>query len=75
MISGAEGPERLKQVFRANRALRFALVLGGAAVATQVRGLHVLALVAGLGFFFIVSVVTYSRGVLQIWRSEEERRA
>jgi hypothetical protein len=75
MISGAEGVERLKKVFRANRALRFTLVLGGSAAATQVRGLHMLAVVCGLAFFFVLSSVIYSRGVLRRWQLEEGQRA
>ena len=75
IISGAEGVDRLKAIFRSNRALRFTLVLGGAAAATRVQGLHVAGLVGGLGFFFVVSGVVYSRGVLQCWRSEEEQGA
>jgi hypothetical protein len=75
MISGAEGVERLKKVFRVNRAVRFALVLGGSAAATQVRGLHMMALVIGLAFFFVVSTVIYARGVLRRWQMEEGQRA
>ena len=75
MISGAEGVERLRKVFGANRALRFTIVLGAAAAATRVHGLHLAGLVAGLGFFFVVSGIVYSRGVLRCWRDEEEHRA
>ncbi len=75
MISGVEGVERLNKVFGANRALRFTLVLGCSALATQIRGLHIVALVLGLGFFFVISTVVYSRGVLRRWRLEEGQAA
>lgn len=75
MISGATGVDRLRRSFRTNRNLRFALVLGCSAMATQARGIHMVGLVVGLAFFFALSTVVYCRGVLQRWQREEGQAA
>jgi len=75
MISGAAGVDRLRQSFRTNRNLRFGLVLGCSAVATQAKGIHMAGLVMGLAFFFALSTVVYCRGVLRRWQLEEGQAA